>query len=435
MDGGLGIEYAHIYTDQQFSAQHKQSIEELHKLPADTDSVRIVLVDDYSTGLPVGRFDMEEFLSRLSRHNALPDVVVLESTLSPFCPLVVDLIGDSKLKRKIIGYHRTRGRYPCSLLVATWYLLRLGFFGNPDVPCVYGTAEKLYTDRILTILPDCFMTPETDALEIIRETGNLSMIQNIEHIFFEYQRDGYSHWDDFDAKEYVERNYGREILSEDRQIIEFVMSALKELDIEPGSKHSVADVCAGPNLYPALMLSPFISSKGTLELIDIAPGNLNYLRQVLTGHDSELLSTWRRFEDYIRSLGQSADLQKILNTSLVKSGSIYELESNSYDAVLSFFGADSITDEEGQFDKATASLMSSVRPNGLFIVAHMIGSRGYFAGEDTFFPAINFNMEQIRQKYDEYGSCMYRLVGRGDQVQARKGYKGMAVVVGRKEKY
>ncbi|MCU1643812.1 MAG: hypothetical protein JWN03_4087 [Nocardia sp.] len=54
------------------------------------------------------------------------------------------------------------------------------------------------------------------------------MIQKIEHVFFEYERETYSRWDDLDATEYVERNCGREILSEDRQILEFAIAALNE---------------------------------------------------------------------------------------------------------------------------------------------------------------------------------------------------------------
>ncbi|WP_169813154.1 hypothetical protein [Nocardia jejuensis] len=432
-NGILGIEYAHVYTDQQFSKQHRLGIAELHRLPDGVVSSRVVLVDDYSTGVSIDRFDMTAFLLNLQRNDAVPDVVVLESEIAHYCGSVIDSISDSKLKRRIVSYYRTRGRYPCSALVATWYLLRLGAFGNPIIPCIYGRSDKLYSDALLTILPDCFVTSEVDALNIIAQTDYSSMTRRIEHIYFEHQEDVHSDWDDFDAEEYVARNYGRSLLAEDRQIIEFVISALQEMTIEPVSTKIVADIGVGPNLYPALLASPLIPHDGTIELIDIAERNLAYLRAVIEGENNDHSAVWEGFEEYIRSLGYPADLGTVRRSASVRKGNIYELEPNRYDMVMSFFVGESITDRVSEFDRATTTLMASVKPNGLFVIAHMIGSRGYFAGSDTFFPAVGLTMDQIRQKYEEYGECRYRMIPRGGNVSARKGYKGMAVVVGQKK--
>ncbi|MFE6862283.1 hypothetical protein [Nocardia sp. NPDC057668] len=432
--GCLGVEYAHIYTDESFSLQHLRGIAELHRGSIGSDAVKIVLVDDYSTDVPIEEFDMAEFLQQLDLNQARPDVVVLESELVKLCSKLVKLIGNRRLERGIIAYRRTRGKYPCSLLIATWYMLRLGVFGRPAISCVHGTADKLYTPRLLTILPDRFITPERQALDIIRATPYAWLIDRIDHIYFSHLPDVKSDWDEFDAEEYVERNYGRKILSEDREIIDFVINTLQEMNIKPGSMQSVADVGSGPNLYPALMVSPFIANDGRLELIDVAAPNLEYLRRILDSHDDEQQAKWRLFEEHIRSLGVPADLQKVKFLSSVRRGSIYELQPNRYDTVLSFFVSESITDDESEFEDSVASLMGSVKANGLFIVAHMLGSRGYFAGERTFFPAISLSMEQIQENYDKYGLCHYRRIGRDGPVLIRKGYEGMAVVVGRKNR-
>ncbi|MEV6280173.1 hypothetical protein [Nocardia sp. NPDC051832] len=428
----VGIEYAHVYTDQEFSVQHLLSIEELHEFSYDASFSRIVLIDDYSTGIPVDEFGLNEFLQHLSENLAQPDAVVLESELLGYCPIVLDLIDDKKMKRGLESYHRTKGTYPCSLMVATWYLLRLGAFGRPEIECIYGTPGKLFTDTLVSILPEYFVSPETYAKRIIEAAGHSALLDRIEHVYFQHRPEIFNDWDDFDAEEYVERNYGRGVLSEDRQIIEFVTSALREMEIDIDSQCTVADIGSGPNLYPSLLISPYISEDGSLELVDIAAQNLDHLQCVLDGIDDHRLSKWKRFEKYIHSLGVPADLQKVRRLSTIKKGSIYELEPTRYDAVLSFFVGDSITDKETQFDFATTSLMNSLKPSGLFIVAHMIGSTGYFAGEQTFFPAVSLTMEQIQRKYNQYGSCTYRAVVRGDHEQARSGYKGMAVVVGRK---
>ncbi|MEU7769556.1 hypothetical protein AB0B25_31405 [Nocardia sp. NPDC049190] len=428
----MGIEYAHIYSDQQFSRQHERGIAELLKLSAGPGIKKIVLVDDYSPDPSSQCLDIRDFLRNLSRRNAAPDVAVFESELVPYCEAVLELIANKKLKKGLSDYYGSRLKYPCSLFVAAWYLLRLGFFGTPRFECITGSSEHLYTDKIVTILPDSYMVPEARALEIIESTGGSTLLENIEHVFFAHQEENYSDFDDFDAHEYVERNYGCKIRSEDRQIIEFVTSVLSDMGIAPDSLQRVADVGVGPNLYPAMLISSLISNGGRLELIDIGAKNLDYLEQVLNRTDAEQLRTWKIYEDHIRELGLPAGLKKLSIVSSTTMGSIYELEPNRYDAVLSFFVADSITDMLSEFVEATDSLMNSLQPDGLFVVAHMVGSHGYSAGHRTFFPAVNLTLEKIEEIYTRYGSFRIRMATCGSGEAVREGYDGMVVIVGKK---
>ncbi|MEU6191983.1 hypothetical protein [Nocardia sp. NPDC047038] len=428
----MGIEYAHIYSDQQFSRQHALGITELHKLPVGPDIKKIVLVDDYSPAHSSQFLDMSDFLQKLVQRNAEPDVVVFESELVPYCEAVLDMISNRKLKKGLSGYYRSRLKYPCSLLVAAWYLLRLGVFGRPPIRCVAGSPEDLFTDRIITILPDSYMVPEARALEIIESTPSSPLIKKIDHIFFPHQEESYSDFDEFDVYEYVERNYGCKLHSEDRQIIEFATSVLSDMRIAPGTLQHVADIGVGPNLYPAMLLSPLISNSGCLELIDIVAKNLSYLDQVLNGPNAEQLRTWKIYDEYIQELGFASDLKKLSSISSIRFGSIFELAPSRYDAVLSFFVADSITDMLSEFIRATDSLMNSLRPNGLFVVAHMVGSSGYFAGYRTFFPAVNLTLAKIEEIYKQYGIFRSRMVIPDSGEAVRMGYEGMVVIVGRK---
>lgn len=428
----VGIEYAHIYTDQKFKKQHMLGIAELHRLSEPPNSTRVILIDDYSTEISANQFDLTQFLHFLTLNDAIPDAIILESAFVNLCPRVIDLISERSLRRKVSSYHRSRGRYPCSLLIATWYLLRLGAFGHADIHCVHGDPSKLYADRLVTILPDCFVTPEAEALKIIRSTRFRPMADKVEHLYFEHQEDGYSHWEEFDALEYVTRNYGQGIAAEDREIVEFLATALRSTDFAPERKSRVADVGAGPNLYPALLLSPYLADNGILELIDIATPNLEYLQSMKDGVDEEQLAIWKEFEAFINELGVGADLSKVQRLSIVKKGSIFELEPERYDAVLSFFVGDSITDNEEKFDMAIASLMASVKPSGHFIVTHMMGSHGYFAGERTYFPGVALSIDQIVPKYNAYGRCTYHTVRRTENGKSRRGYEGMTVIIGKK---
>lgn len=436
----VGIEYAHIYSDQQFSKQHELGIAELHKLEIGPDITKIVLVDDYSPAPSSHCLDMDDFLQKLSQHNADPDAVVFESKLVPYCEAVMDSITSTRLKKKLYSYYRSRSKYPCSLFVAAWHLLRLRAFGTPLLECVSGSSEHLYTDKIITILPDSYMTPERRALEIIGSTDHAALRNDIQHVFFAHQDAGHSDFENFDVYEYSERNYAHKIRSADREIIDFVASTMSDMEIACGSLQRVADVGVGPNLYPGMLLSPFMADDGCLELIDVVPKNLDYVKQVLNGGDGEQLRTWKIYEDYIQKIYEgsidqielSQALTKLANISSTKCRSIFELEPNTYDAVLSFFVADSIVDTVGGFIRATESLMDALQPGGLFVAAHMVGSRGYFAGERTFFPAANLTLAKIEEVYNEYASFHSCMVMRDSEEAFRIGYQGMVTIVGKK---
>jgi hypothetical protein len=350
------------------------------------------------------------------------------------------LITSTRLKKKLYSYYKSRSKYPCSLFVAAWHLLRLRALGTPYIECVSGSSEHLYTDKIITILSDSHMTSERHALEIIESTNHAALRSDIQHVFFAHQDTEYSDFENFDVYEYSERNYAHKIRSVDREIIDFVTSTISDMQIACGSLQRVADAGVGPNLYPAMLLSPFIADDGSLELIDIVTKNLEYVKQVLNGSDREQLHTWSIYKDYIQKIYEgsidkielSQVLTKLANISSTKCKSIFELEPNTYDAVISFFVADSIVDTVGGFVRATESLMNALQPGGLFVVAHMVGSRGYFAGERTFFPAANLTLAKIEEVYNEYASFHSCMVMRDSEEAFRVGYQGMVTIVGEK---
>jgi hypothetical protein len=101
-----------------------------------------------------------------------------ESALIPLCGETLTLIEDSRLKKEIEDYVRMK-RYPCSLFVAAWYLLRLGYLNSPIFP------GALAAERLINILPSSFETFENKALEIISKTRHKDAIERIEYKYFE----------------------------------------------------------------------------------------------------------------------------------------------------------------------------------------------------------------------------------------------------------
>src|SRR3989344_8479019 len=126
----VSIEYSHIYTNSRIGEEHDFSLKVLEEIEEQNPSL-VVLVDDYS--FPDPSFDYRAFANWLAERGHAPNVVLQESQLIPICDQVLVLIKDDNLKSEITSYIQTK-KYPCSLFIASWYLLRLGKFTHSDFP-------------------------------------------------------------------------------------------------------------------------------------------------------------------------------------------------------------------------------------------------------------------------------------------------------------
>ena len=379
---------------------------------------RHILIDDYSTATGLDRFDESGFLEHLKKHDAEPDKIVLESAFTGACEELVSKITDKSIKKSLLNYYKTRKKWPCSLCVATWYLMRLGKLEYKEA--------NLPSQKIISILPDRFKTPEAEAQDIIKATEYTGCLNDIEVVFFESAYSDYSDWSEFDPEEYASRNYLRRVLPEDRDIIKFVADFLKE-NCTVMTLSRVADVGAGPNLYPSLAIRPYIASSGTIELIDPVESNRNFLVNTINH-----IENWNEFERLLHKKNSALYNMpaKLPANTIVQDGNIYDLPKEAYDCILSFFVAESITDDFGEVQLAISSLKSSLKPGGLLITGHTLGSVGYFAGMLTNFPATPLNQRDIQGFYDDFDNVKIQTTSHNRNYAPRKGYKGMAVIGG-----
>lgn len=160
----VSVEYAHIYTNNKISEEQSLSLEVLSSIKKDLDDKKrtyslVIMVDDYS--FPDPTFDYDQFTLWLKTQGFEPDVVFRESQLIPLCDEVLNELKDKKLKEQIIDYIKTK-KYPCSLFIAAWYLLRLGFLKDRLF------KEDFYANKLINILPESFKPFEEKALEIIK---------------------------------------------------------------------------------------------------------------------------------------------------------------------------------------------------------------------------------------------------------------------------
>ncbi len=181
MKKDLSIEYAHIYTNARISEEHTTSLRILSEVKKECEgegrtSALMVLVDDYS--FPDPSFDYTLFVGWLSATGHTPDLVLRESQLIPLCDETLRLAQDQKLVEQISDYTRSK-KYPCSLFIATWYLLRLGYLKSPIF------KPDLVADRLINILPVSFQPFEEKGLEIIRATSFAQASDQIDYRYLE----------------------------------------------------------------------------------------------------------------------------------------------------------------------------------------------------------------------------------------------------------
>ncbi|NTU69848.1 hypothetical protein HGB13_03455 [bacterium] len=187
------IEFAHIYADDVFNEEHIESVNILNKIINDRlkehEYVTTVLIDEYNPRKDDMILDLNEFLNELSLNGANTDYVGFESGMVGLSDDVL-LELDSKTRDKYLKYIKTRGKYPCSLLATTWYLLRFGALKNLNINDKIIKAvenmgiNKFSAEKIITIIPNKYKRVEETVIKNIRNSKFSKLAKNIELIFY-----------------------------------------------------------------------------------------------------------------------------------------------------------------------------------------------------------------------------------------------------------
>lgn len=245
----------------------------------------------------------------------------------------------------------------------------------------------------------------------------------------------YSDWENFEPEEYVLRNYGKQILLEDKRIMNVVASALKK-KFKKSSLSNFADIGTGPNLYPAMLVAPYLQQSAQINMLEYVSANRKYLTDAVSrGSRYSQDGIWKKFEEFM--VLDSGDVYRgaldiVKKRANIDFGDIYKLPKDTYDCVTSYFVAESITDSKINFRASIVAMSQSLKSKGVLIVAHMVGSEGYYAGLDTHFPAVNLSVDDLEQAYKDAG-LEFTITDISNNthipVKARTGYSGMALVV------
>jgi hypothetical protein len=116
--------------------------------------------------------------------------------LVPLADTFLQAIEKPKITRMYRSYITRKGKYPCSLLTATWYLVRLGRIDGSSILHKNSqlSLDMAAADKLINILPSSFKDVEKEAHKLIGFSKFKEDRFKIEPILFQEKdpvRDGF----------------------------------------------------------------------------------------------------------------------------------------------------------------------------------------------------------------------------------------------------
>jgi hypothetical protein len=251
-------------------------------------------------------------------------------------------------------------------------------------------------------------------------------------------------WADFPSADYWDRNY-KELLPPDKKILQLVGSFFSEnCATQPRIKRAI-DVGSGTNLYPALLMLPWVDQ---ILLTDYSESNVRWLRSQIMDDDMNGVPEWT-WEPFWRELqplkgyNQISEPRKQLKAACTDGGgqaaieecSVFQLSKlppGKWQLGTMFFVAESITEDPEEFANAIESFIGALEPDSPFAAAFMSGSKGYPLGKGTeiTYPALPVAKKDISDHFKRLGVNGLSVEELGASDLVRPGYEGMIVATG-----
>jgi len=185
----FSIEYAHIYVDEIFDESFIEIANEVKrltkKITTNGDEVSLcVMIDDYNP--IIHRLKIDEFIESLEKEGVAPDFVIFESELIKMKKDIMAVLRDGKIKRYYEKYINTKNHFPCSFLIAVWYLMRLGVLSSDKVDFYrYNKEKEFVAEKLVNVLQSKYTKVEDKAREIIESSTVSERLSDIEYKFVE----------------------------------------------------------------------------------------------------------------------------------------------------------------------------------------------------------------------------------------------------------
>jgi len=183
----VSIEFAHVYVDEQIQREHRTSAglmaDRRNALVSRGQRVStVILVDDYNPDREV--LDLDSFLAALEESGGGADWVLSEAGLVPAAEEFVGSLTPRE-QRGHLRYARSSGKFACSLLVASLYLVRLGALEvPPDAAVRAGPSDApLVADALHNLLHERFRGAEQRAAQLLRASPFADLLERVVDVF------------------------------------------------------------------------------------------------------------------------------------------------------------------------------------------------------------------------------------------------------------
>ena len=404
------VEFGHLYADERVGPEQRETA----KVAATYPGIGLVLVDDYNAPAP---WDPEYIHIQMMIQGKTPDGIFSESDLVPAAEQVINQVGGREGKRQR-RYWKTHGKLSCSMLTATWYLLRLGVLTS-TARCKLTGITIPVTERLVNVLPLAYEPVEREVDEILLQMPHPipMLISKIERRWTDvHNREA---WERFKPNAYYEHNYAH-VHPADLAIAR----RLTDVWAEIGGVYRAIEIGAGANLYPILAALPHVTH---LDVTDYSGRNVDWLKQELTHFDPR----WLRFHP---ELGMTVEgVAHLLSRRVrVRHGDVYALVPGRYDVASMHFVAESITADLGEFQRICGLVMDTVTLGGYLLASFMLGSEGYTVA-GVKFPAVSIGLDDIAKAFGKHDIRHLTTIDQGEE-WLRPGYEGMAFAWVQKEK-
>jgi hypothetical protein len=235
-------------------------------------------------------------------------------------------------------------------------------------------------------------------------------------------------WSDFDADDYYKINYVS-VLPEDAEIIQCASKFLIEACGAPSPHKRAVDVGAGTNLYPPLLMLPWIEH---IVFTEYAPDNIGWLRKNLA--DVPGAWSWQPFWDLVADLPcyrtVSDPRRRLAAAHEIRMESIFELPERAWDLGSMFFAADGMTTVQAEFESAVRKFLAALLPGSPFLMAFMEGSRGYEVDGKPY-PSVKITPRSLDALLAELPVTGTSVLRTDNSVRRlRPGYDAMLLVTG-----
>ncbi len=182
------VEISHIYINETFSSEHRDSIKKFHKYRQHVEGScnSVVLIDNYNPSENL--LDLQDFMQKLADNDATPDFLGLEANMAPYKEEMLAAITDKRLYKSYARYIDAKEKLPCSFMTAIWYLIRLGEF-DPGPAQIEQIGDKAFrpSKYLINILPERFRAVEAKTLELLANSTYGDKAYNVDFIFYNSQ--------------------------------------------------------------------------------------------------------------------------------------------------------------------------------------------------------------------------------------------------------